>query len=74
MDSNHTYLAVIILYSALKKRWKLLLQVFLKKYKYTDKKVVKQINNNLSGISFFGESDGEFIRIDSLFKRLGGYF
>ena len=74
MDSNHTYLAVIILYSALKKRWKLLLQVFLKKYKYTDKKVVKQINNNLSDISFFGESDGEFIRIDSLFKRLGGYF
>ena len=48
--------------------------MFLKEYKCIDKKVIKQINDNLSDISSSGESDGEYFRIGCLFKRLGPYF
>ena len=48
MDSNHTRLAVISLDPALKKDENYYLQVFLKKCKYIEKKVVRHINNNLS--------------------------
>ena len=41
MNSNHTYLAVISLDSALKKRVKTYPQVFLKECKYTEKNVVR---------------------------------
>ena len=64
VDSNHTCLAVIILDSALKKDDNYYPKVFLKQYKYID---------NLSDISSSAESDGEYIRIGSLFKRLGRY-
>ena len=48
--------------------------MFLKEYEYIDKKLIKQINDNLSDISFSGESNGESIRIGSIFKRLERYF
>ena len=73
VDSNHTCLAVIILDSARKKDDNYYPKVFLKQYKYIDKKVIEQISDNLSDISSSAESDGEYIRIGSLFKRLGRY-
>ena len=48
MDSNHTCLAVIGLDPAIKKDENYYLQVFLKKCKYIEKKVVRHINDNLS--------------------------
>ena len=60
MDSNHTCLAAITLDSALKKDGNYYLQVFLKGCEYIEKKVVRQIHDNLSDFShFFNESDEE---------------
>ena len=51
LDSNHTCLSVISLYSALKKDDNYYLQVFLKECKYIEKKVIRHIHNNLSDFS-----------------------
>ena len=60
IDSNHTFLAVLSLDSALKKYDSYYLQVFVKECKYTEKKVIRHINNNLSDFSYtFDESDEE---------------
>ena len=68
-DSNYTCLAVITLYSALKKDRNYYLQLFLKECKYIEKKVIRHINDNLSGFSSFSdESDEEKI------NRLGHFF
>ena len=53
-DSNHTCLGVISLDFALKKGENYYPQVFLKECKYTEKNVVRQINDNLS--DFFWSS------------------
>ena len=65
MDSNHTYLVVIRLDSALKKDENYYPQVLLKECKYIEKKVIRHINDNLS--DFFtsdvsDDSDEEYIR------------
>ena len=58
VDSSHTCLAVINLDFALKKDENYYPQVFLKECKCIDKKVVRHINDNLSGVSTsFDESD-----------------
>ena len=59
MDSNHTYLAVIGLDTALKKDENCYPQVFLKECKYIEKKVITLINSNLSDFSSSDESDEE---------------
>ena len=59
MDSNHTYLAVIGLDTALKKDENYYPQVFLKECKYIEKKVITLINSNLSDFSSSDESDEE---------------
>ena len=51
MDSNHAYLAVIGLDTALKKDENYYPQVFLKECKYIEKKVITLINSNLSDFS-----------------------
>ena len=48
MGSNHTYLAVINLDSALEKSKNYYLQVFLKECFYIEKKVIGHINDNFS--------------------------
>ena len=55
VGSNHTCLAVISLDSALKKDDNCYPQVFLKGSKYIEKKVVRQINDDLE--SSFDDSD-----------------
>ena len=50
VDSYHTYLAVISLDSALKKDGNYYLQMFLKKRKYIERKVIRHINYNLSDL------------------------
>ena len=59
MGSNHTYLGVISLGSAVKKDENYYSQVFLKEWKYIEKKVIRHINDNLSGFSFSDESAEE---------------
>ena len=59
VDSNHTYLAVIGLDTALKKDENYYPQVFLKECKYIEKKVITLINSNLSDFSSSDESDEE---------------
>ena len=49
VDSNHTYLAIISLHFALKKDESYYPQVFLKKCKYIEKRVIRHINDNLKG-------------------------
>ena len=56
---DHTCLAVISLDSALKKDENYYLQVFLKECKYTEKKLIRHINDNLSDFSSSDESDEE---------------
>ena len=51
MDSNHTCLAVISLDSALKKDGNYYPQVFLKKCKYIEKKVVRHIIDDIESSS-----------------------
>ena len=57
MDSSHTCFAVISLDSALKKGDKYYLQVFLKEYKYIEKKVIRHITDYLESSS--DDSDEE---------------
>ena len=59
VDSNHTCLIVITMYSALKKDETYYPQVFLKESKYIEKKVTTHINDNLSRFSYSDESDEE---------------
>ena len=59
VDSNHTSFAVISLDSILNKDENYYQQVFLKKCKYIEKKVVRHINDNLSDSSSSDESDEE---------------
>ena len=62
LDSNRTCLAVISLYSALKKDDSDYLQVSLKECKYIEKKVVRHIHDNLNDFSYSSdESDEEYI-------------
>ena len=58
VDCNHTYLAVISLDSALKKDYIYYPQVFLKKCKFIEKKIIRQIIGNLIDFSYpYDESD-----------------
>ena len=59
VDSSHTCLPVISLDSALKKDENYYLQVFLKEYKYIEKKVVMHINDNLSDFSSSSDKSDE---------------
>ena len=59
MDSNNTSLGIISLDSDLKKDENYFLQVFLKECKYTEKKVIRHIDDILSDLSYSGESDEE---------------
>ena len=59
VDSNHTYLSVISLDSALKKDENYYQQVLLKECKYIEEKVIRHINDNLSDFSYSDESDEE---------------
>ena len=63
MDSNHTCLAVISLDSALKKDENYYLKVFLKEFKYIEKKLMRHINDNLSDFSSSDQSDVEWLQI-----------
>ena len=51
VDYNHTFLAVIILDSALKKDKSYYPQVFSEELKHIEKKVIRYINDNLSDFS-----------------------
>ena len=60
VDSNHTCLVVISQYFALNKDGNYYPQVFIKDCKYIEKKVIRQMNNNLSDFSYdddFDDSD-----------------
>ena len=57
VDSNHTCLAVISLDFALKKDGNYYLEVFLKECKYIEKKVIRNMNDNLSDFSYSDEPD-----------------
>ena len=57
VDSNHTCLAVISLDFALKKDDSYNLEVFLKECKYIEKKVIRNMKDNLSDFSYFDEPD-----------------
>ena len=60
VDSNHNCLAVISLDFALKKDESYYTQVFLKECKYIEKKLVRQIQDNLGDFSYSSnESDEE---------------
>ena len=59
MDSNHTFLAVIILDSALKKDENYYPQMFLKECKCIEKKVIRHTNNDLSDFFYSEECDEE---------------
>ena len=66
VDSNHTCLAVINLDFALKKDDRYYTRKFLKECKYTEKKIIRHINDNWSDFSSDGESDKEQIKAISL--------
>ena len=57
MGSNHTYLAVITLGSALKENFNYYPQAFLKECKYLVKQEIRHINDNLAEFSFSDESE-----------------
>ena len=59
VDSNHTCLAVISLDFVLKKDENYYPQVSLRDCKYTEKKVVRNIHDNLSHFFSSDESDEE---------------
>ena len=59
VDSNHACLAVISLDSVLKKDSNYYPQMFLKVFKYIEKKVIRHINYNLSDFSSSDECDEE---------------
>ena len=56
VDSNHTYLAVITLDSALKEDGNYYPQVFLKECKYIEKKAIWHINDDFSDLHSSDES------------------
>ena len=62
VDSNHTCLAVISLDFALKKDDSYYLEVFLKECKYIEKKVIRNMKDNLSDFSYFDEPDEDQIK------------
>ena len=62
VDSNHTCLIVISLDSAFKKDGNCYRQVFLKRYKYIEKKVIRYISDNLNDFSSSDESVEEKIK------------
>ena len=62
VDSNHTCLIVISLDSAFKKDDNCYRQVFLKRYKYIEKKVIRYISDNLNDFSSSDESVEEKIK------------
>ena len=53
----HTTLAIITVHSALKKNDNYCRQLFLKKCKYVEKKVVRHVHDNLSDFYSYDESD-----------------
>ena len=57
VHANHTCSAVISLNSTFNKDGNYYPQVFLKEYKYIEKKVIRHINDNLNDFSFSDESD-----------------
>ena len=57
VNSNHTCLAIISLDFILRKDENFYRQVFLKECKYTEKKVVRHIHNNLSDFCCSDYSD-----------------
>ena len=59
LDSNYTCLAIISQDSALKKDDHYCLQMFLKQYKYIEKKVVRHIDDSLSGFSYSSDESDE---------------
>ena len=59
LDYNYTCLAVIILDTALKKDDSYYLQVFLKRCKHTEKKVLRQVHDSLSGFSYSSDEPDE---------------
>ena len=59
VDSNHTCLVVISLDTALKKAVNCYLQVFLKECKYIEKRVIRNINDNLSDFSSSSDESDE---------------
>ena len=59
MEYNHSCLAIISIEPALKKDENYYPQVVLKKCKYIEKKLIRHINDNLSGFSSSDESDEE---------------
>ena len=59
VHSNHTCLAVISLDFVLKKYKSYYQQVFLKECKYTEKKAVRHIHNNLSDFSSSSDESNE---------------
>ena len=68
VDSNHTFLAVISLDSALKKDGSYYQKIILKACKYIEKKVIRYINDNLSDFSSSDESDKEWMFFDKYLK------
>ena len=62
VDSNHTCLIVISLDSAFMKDDNCYRQVFLKRYKYIEKKVIRYISDNLNDFSSSDESVEEKIK------------
>ena len=62
LGSNHTCLAAISLDSALKKDDNYYPCVFLKECKYSEKKVVRHISDNLSDFSSSDKLDEEYIK------------
>ena len=59
-NSNRTCLIVISLDSLLNNDGSYYLQVFLKKCKYIEKKVIRHINDNFSDFSSADNSDEEY--------------
>ena len=59
LDSDQTDLAVISLDSALKKDNNYYPQVILKEYKHIEKKVVRQIHDNLNAFSYSSDESDE---------------
>ena len=59
VDSNHNFLTVISLDSSLNKDDSCYPQVFLKKSRYIEKKVVRHIHDNLNDFSYSSYSSVE---------------
>ena len=59
MDSIHTCLAPVGLDSAPRKDENYYPQVFLKEYKYIEKKIIRDINDNLTNFAYSDKSDEE---------------